>query len=147
MRTIGMMLVLAVAATVPAAAQAGAGGAGGQGGGGGRRSMMEAPKSGQGILTGITLNAEQQKKVDELWAKNEPQRQEQMEKMQKMRESGTRPDSATMAANRAARQAQVNQYRAILTPDQQKVFDENVAKMRERMGGPGGPGGPPPARQ
>lgn len=130
MRTIGMALVLAAVMAFPAAAQ---------GGGPPRRGMMEAPKSGEGILQGITLTSEQQKKVDSMWAANEPRRNAQMEQMRAMRESGTRPDSATMAANRAMRQAHLNEYRAILAPDQQKVFDENLSKMRARMGG--GPGG------
>jgi Spy/CpxP family protein refolding chaperone len=130
------MLVLAVFTTGPALAQ------GGQGQG---RGMMEAPKSGEGVLKGITLTADQQKKVDSIWKATEPMRMAQMEKMRAMRESGTRPDSATMAAMRAQRQVHVKEYRSLLTADQQKVFDKNLAEMRERKGGRGaGPGGPPP---
>ena len=138
MRTIGTMLVLAVFTAAPALAQ------GGPGGQGQRRGMMEAPKSGEGILKGITLTADQQKKVDSMWKANEPMRMAQMEKMQAMRETGTRPDSATMAAMRAQRQVHLNEYRGLLTAEQQKVFDQNVAETRQRMGGMGPGAGAPP---
>lgn len=120
---LGLMLVAA-----PVAAQAT-----------GRRSMMDGPKSGEGVLRDITLTADQQARVDSMWKANEPRRNEQMAKMQAMRQGGQRPDSATMAANRAARQAQVREYRNVLTAEQQKVFDKNVAEAMERMGS----GGPP----
>ena len=132
------MLGLALVMAAPVAAQ------GGPGGQGQRRAMMEAPKSGEGILKGITLSADQQKKIDEMWKANEPRRTAQMEMMQKMRDSGERPDSATRAAMRAERQKQVNEYRAVLTPEQQKVFDSNVAEMRGRMQGMGGGAGAQP---
>lgn len=138
MRTSIAVLGLVLVMAAPVAAQ------GGPGGQGQRRGMMEAPKSGEGILKGITLTSDQQKKVDSMWKANEPMRTAQMERMQAMRESGTRPDSATMAAMRAQRQVHLNEYRAMLTADQQKVFDQNVAETRERMGGMGPGAGAPP---
>ncbi len=131
MRTTWAVVGLMVALAAPAAAQ-----------GGGNRGMMNAPKSGQGVLKGITLTADQQKKVDSIWNANAPKREEQMAKMRAMRESGERPDSATRAAMRAARQAQLKVYRDILTPDQQQVFDRNIAEGMQRMGRPSGGASP-----
>ena len=142
--------VLALAA--PLAAQ---GGGGGRGPGRGMGGEMGPPRSGQGLLKGITLTDAQQKLVDSLYKVNEPIRAQMMENMRKQRESGQRPDSAQMAAMRTIRDAHQKQYRDILTPEQQPVFDQNVAEMQKRMqermrgggmGGPGGPGGPPPAK-
>lgn len=130
MRTTWAVLGLMVALAAPAAAQ-----------GGGNRSM-EGPKSGKGVLQGITLTAAQQAQVDSIWNANAPKREEQMAKMKAMRESGERPDSATRASMRAARQAQLKVYRDILTPDQQKVFDKNIAEGMQRMGRPSGGASP-----
>jgi Spy/CpxP family protein refolding chaperone len=138
MHRYAMGAVLALVMALPAAAQGGPGAPGGA-----RRAMMEAPKSGQGVLEGITLSQEQQEQVDALWKANEGKRNEQMAAMRAMREAGTPPDSASMASMRAARQAQLDEYRKVLTPEQQKVFDQNVAAMRERAGGRGpAPGRP-----
>jgi len=87
------------------------------------------PQSGTGIFTGITLTADQQKKVDSLYAANQPMR----DKMRAQMESGQKPDSAQMAAMREARQKAAASYRSVLTPDQQKIFDKNLADMQERM--------------
>jgi Spy/CpxP family protein refolding chaperone len=51
---------------------------------------------------------------------------------------------------KAAMEDRQSKVRAVLTPDQQKKYDEMVAKMKERMGehhdhgGPGGGGDNPP---
>ena len=87
------------------------------------------PQSGTGIFTGITLTADQQKKVDSLYASNQPMR----DKMRAQMESGQKPDSAQMMAMRDARQKAAASYRSVLTPDQQKIFDKNIADMQERM--------------
>jgi Spy/CpxP family protein refolding chaperone len=118
-------------------------------GGGGMRGPMGPPQSGQGIFQGITLTADQQKKVDSVWKAYEPVRQEQQEKMRAMRDAGTMPDSATRVQMMAMRAAHWGDMRTTLTPEQQKVFDKNTAEMKERMGGMmrgqgAGPGGPPP---
>lgn len=129
-RTFLLAGLLAVLAT-PAFAQ-----------GGGGMGRMGPPTSGQGLLRGITLTADQQKKVDSIWNANASSR----EKMRSMMQSGQRPDSAQRAQMMAEREKTQAAYRGLLTADQQKVFDKNVAEMRERMrgmGGPGGPGGPP----
>jgi hypothetical protein len=43
------------------------------------------------------------------------------------------PDSATRAKLRALFGNQDEEIRALLTPDQQKVWDQNVTEMRNRM--------------
>ena len=129
----GLLALLAA----PAFAQGGPG----TGQGGGRGRMMGPPKSGEGMLQGITLSADQQKKVDSIWKSNEPMR----EQMRKQMDSGQRPDSAMREQMMAQREKTMQSYRAVLTPDQQKTFDKNAAEMRERMRNMrGGQGGPPP---
>lgn len=92
------------------------------------------PQSNSGIFKDITLAPAQQKKVDSLWTANLPMR----EKVRAQMESGQQPDSAQMATFRALRERSVASYRAILTLDQQKVFDRNIADMQARMGTMGG---------
>jgi Spy/CpxP family protein refolding chaperone len=87
------------------------------------------PQSGAGIFSGITLTPAQQKQVDSLYASNQPMR----DKMRAQMESGQRPDSAQMVTLRAQRAKILGSYRGFLTPDQQKVFDKNVAEMQARM--------------
>lgn len=87
------------------------------------------PQSGAGIFTGITLTSAQQKAVDSLYAANQPMR----DKMRAQMQSGQKPDSAQRAAMRDMRRKAAASYRGILTPDQQVVFDKNLADMQERM--------------
>ncbi len=50
---------------------------------------------------------------------------------------GSPPDSATREKIRGLFRHELNDIRAVLTADQQKAFDQNVAEMREgRRGGP-----------
>jgi hypothetical protein len=94
-----------------------------------QQRMGGPPQSGAGIFTGITLTADQQKQVDALYASNQPMR----DKMRAQMQSGQRPDSAQMMQMRAQRSKTLASYRGFLTPDQQKVFDKNVAEMDARM--------------
>ena len=48
-----------------------------------------------------------------------------------------RPDSATREQMREHFRRIADEVRAVLTPDQQKVWDQNVAELRARR--PGGP--------
>ena len=73
---------------------------------------------------GITLNAEQAK-VDSITAKYRGQ--------MPAFTPGTPPDSATRAKMRELFGNQDEEIRALLTPDQQKVWDQNVTEMRNRM--------------
>jgi len=105
-------LVGMVALAAPAAY---AQGGGGQGGGRGMQRLMH----------GITLDAKQQASVDSI----QKEFRAQMPPMQQ----GTPPDSATRAKGREVMQKQYAAVRNVLTADQQKVFDKNLADMRSEM--------------
>jgi Spy/CpxP family protein refolding chaperone len=112
-----LSISLVLLATTVAAAQSPVGGPGG-GGAFGQRRM-------QRLLQGITLTAEQQAKVDSITAKYRAQLPAFT--------PGTPPDSATRAKMRELYGNQDEEIRALLTPDQQKVWDQNVTEMRNRM--------------
>jgi Spy/CpxP family protein refolding chaperone len=61
--------------------------------------------------------------------------------------AGTPPDSATRAQFHALRTQHRSDLRAVLTPDQQQIFDQNLATRRprteQRIRGGGGQGGNP----
>jgi Spy/CpxP family protein refolding chaperone len=80
----------------------------------------------QRLLQGITLTAAQQAKVDSITARYAAQ--------MPAFTPGAPPDSATRAKMRDLYQKQDAEIRALLTADQQKVFDTNVDQMRARMG-------------
>ena len=91
------------------------------GGGPGRRMEM--------LFQGITLTSEQRAKVDSI----QKHYREQMPSLT----PGTPPDSATREKIRGLLRHQADDIRAVLTPEQQSVFDKNVAAMRaRRAGGP-----------
>ncbi len=123
-------LALAALAASPAIAQAPPGGGrGGMGQGGPNRRM-------QMLFNGITLTAQQQAKVDSIEAAYRP-------RMQALFTPGQRPDSAGRARMADLRKQENADLRGVLTPEQQTVFDKNVANM-PMMGGPRG--GPPGGR-
>lgn len=101
------------------AAHAQGGGGGGQGGRGRQMEMM---------MQGITLTDAQKASVDSIGQAFRAQ-------MPAMT-PGTPPDSATRAKRTEVMQKQSAAIRAVLTPDQQKVFDKNVETMRANMGRP-----------
>ena len=81
------------------------------------------------LLTGITLTPEQQAKVDSIQAYY----REQMPSFT----AESPPDSATRDKVRGLFRHEVEDFRAVLTADQQKVFDTNLAELRKgRRGGP-----------
>jgi Spy/CpxP family protein refolding chaperone len=110
--SVGLML----AAAALAGAQSPGGGMGG--GGFAQRRM-------QRLLQGITLTADQRAKVDSITARYRAQMPSFT--------PGTPPDSATRAKMRSLMGNQDEEIRALLTPDQQKVWDQNVTEMRNRM--------------
>jgi hypothetical protein len=83
------------------------------------------------LLQGITLSAEQQAKADSL-GKN------MMGEMQKMRADSTVDRETRMAKGREMRTKHMDALKAILTDEQKKVFDKNVADMQARMQQGGG---------
>jgi Spy/CpxP family protein refolding chaperone len=83
------------------------------------------------LMQGITLTDAQQKSVDGIRANYQPQ-------MQAARESQNRDQM------RSLMQQQTADIRKVLTPDQQVIFDKNLATARSNMqNGQGGGGGQP----
>jgi len=84
------------------------------------------------LLKGITLSDQQKAKLDSL------QESHRVERMAFT--PGAPADSAQMAARRAMMRRHNDEIRALLTPEQQKVFDKNLedmrAMMQNRQGGP-----------
>lgn len=88
-------------------------------------------------LQGITLTPEQQTQVDAIVAKTRAALPEMT--------PGTPPSEADREKIMKISTESLNEVRAVLTPDQQAVFDKNVAAMKERMQGMRGmSGGAPP---
>ena len=113
-------------AQAPAPAQQG--GPGGGGRGGFNRAM-----------NGIELTEAQKAKVGEIQAKYQPELQAIRESMQG---GGDRAEAFTKM--QAIRDKMNPEIRAVLTADQQVIFDKNLAEQKARMeqmrqgGGPGG---------
>jgi protein CpxP len=76
-------------------------------------------------LEGITLTAAQQAKVDSIAAATRAQ--------MPAFTPGTPMSDADRAKARSLAAASVQQVRAVLTPEQQKIYDKNVAAMQQRM--------------
>jgi Spy/CpxP family protein refolding chaperone len=112
------LVALSIGLALGAAAVAGAQSPGAEGGGFAGRRM-------QRLLQGITLTAQQQATVDSITTKYRAQMPPFT--------PGSRPDSATRAKMRTLFGNQDEEIRAVLTPDQQKVWDQNVTEMRNRM--------------
>ncbi len=110
-----VVAALAALAAAPAIAQQGP--PGGQGGFAQRRMQM--------LLNGITLTPVQQAKVDSI-------QKDYQAKMPPFT-PGQMPDSATRAQRFELMRQQNMAIRGVLTPDQQTVFDKNVADMNARM--------------
>ena len=116
-----------------AGAQAPAGAPQQQGGpGGGGRGFNRT-------LNGIELTDAQKAKVAEIQAKYQPELQAIRESMQ-----GGGDRAEAMTKMQAINDKRNPEIRAVLTPDQQVIFDKNLAEQKARMeqmrqgGGPGG---------
>jgi Spy/CpxP family protein refolding chaperone len=94
----------------------------------------------QALLRGITLSTDQQQRIDSIRTRYRAQADQ-------MRQQGGGGDRDAMRTQmRAQLEKQQAEIRAVLTPDQQTQFDQNVAAVRSRMQQGGGrPGGAPPA--
>jgi Spy/CpxP family protein refolding chaperone len=77
------------------------------------------------MLQGITLTDTQRVQIDSIVARSNAA----MPAFQ----PGQRPDSAAMATRREATAARDRQIRAVLTADQQRVFDANIEEIRANM--------------
>ena len=100
---------------------------GGQGGGRGQFMQRRVER----LLQGITLTAAQQHQVDSIVSATSAQ--------MPAFTPGQMPDSATRAHSRALMDSENAAIRALLTPDEQKIWDTNVQNqpMRRGMGGGG----------
>ncbi|HEX8848184.1 MAG TPA: hypothetical protein VF761_01495 [Gemmatimonadaceae bacterium] len=104
----------------------------GRGMGGGERMQ-------QMLFNGITLTSAQQAQIDSIQARHRGE-------MQGLDPRNNPDDREKM---RQMMETRMSEIRAVLTADQQAVFDKNVADMRARRGGRGmggPPQGAPPAR-
>jgi Spy/CpxP family protein refolding chaperone len=123
-RRLAAVTLAAVLSAGGAAAQNPPGGGPGQGGPGG---MMQ--RRVQMLLQGITVTPAQQARIDTII-------QQTMAQMPPMT-PGTPPDSATRALRRALSMRQDSTIRAMLTPEQQQVWDRNAAAMPQPGRRPG----------
>src|ERR1044072_3416060 len=112
---VGMTTVAAAQSTEPQQGR-------GEGRGGGRMSEW--------LLKDINLTDAQKDQLKTIREKYVPQ---QMELRKAVQATGGPPDEATRAKMMALQQKQSAEIRAILTADQQVVFDKNVAAMKARM--------------
>jgi protein CpxP len=101
----------------------------GQRQGGGRGNQMAM------LMQGITLTADQQTKVDSISAKYMAARRELMNEQDQ---------EARRTKGREMMGKQQEEVKALLTDEQKKVFEKNVADMQARM--QQGGGGRPPQR-
>jgi Spy/CpxP family protein refolding chaperone len=101
----------------------------------------EPPQQGQGearrgdrmggmLLKDITLTDAQKDQIKTIREKYLPQ---QVELRKQAQAVGGPPDEATRAKMMDLQNKQAADIRAILTADQQKVFDKNLAEMKDRM--------------
>ena len=122
-RIAALGVALLVGSSAIAGAQAAAPGAPPQGGPGG-------PGGGRGgigrILTGITLTEAQQTKFNEIQAKYQPL-------LTAARESAGGDRAAMMKAMTPINDKMYPELRAVLTPEQQTVFDKNLEERKARM--------------
>jgi Spy/CpxP family protein refolding chaperone len=114
--------LMALSATAAPAQNPPPGGPGGPGGMGNRRMQM--------MLTGITLTAPQQARVDSIVAAFRAQ--------MPAFTPGTPPDSAAMALRRTLSARQDSSVRTLLTPEQQAVWDRNAEQARTMQRRPPG---------
>ena len=112
---VGMTTVAAAQSTEPQ-----------QGQGEGRRGG----RMGEWLLKDITLTDAQKDQIKTIREKYLPQ---QVELRKAVQATGGPPDDATRAKMMDLQQKQSDEIRAVLTADQQAVFDKNVAAMKARM--------------
>ena len=82
------------------------------------------------LFEGITLNASQQAAIDGIRAKYRAEHGKTMQSGNTP--NGSRRDGAARAKMTGMMEQQNAEIRAVLDADQQKVFDANVATMKER---------------
>jgi Spy/CpxP family protein refolding chaperone len=132
-RIAALGVALLAGSTAVAGAQAGTQAPAQQGGPGGGRGGFNRS------LNGIELTEAQKAKVAEIQAKYQPDLQALRESMQ-----GGGDRAAAFTKMQAIRDKMNPEIRAVLTAEQQVIFDKNLAEQKARMeqmrqgGGPGG---------
>lgn len=104
----------------------------------GERGRMQGRHMGA-IFRGIELTDAQKEQLKAVHERYRPQMQALRPESRRERgDSTARPDSATRAKAHALMTQRHADIRAILTADQQAIFDKNVASMKERGARKGG---------
>ena len=96
----------------------------------GQGEMRRGGGMGGLLLKDITLTDAQKNQIKTIREKYLPQ---QMELRKAVQATGTPPDDATRAKMSDLQAKQSAEIRAILTADQQVIFDRNAAEMKARM--------------
>jgi Spy/CpxP family protein refolding chaperone len=96
----------------------------------GQGEMRRGGGMGGMLLKDITLTDAQKAQVKTIREKYLPQ---QLELRKAAQATGGPPDEATRSKMMELQEKQAAEIRAILTADQQKVFDGNLKEMRDRM--------------
>jgi Spy/CpxP family protein refolding chaperone len=121
-------IALCAGASVASAQGAPAGAPPRQGGPQGGGPGMRGGRGMAMLFEGITLTDAQQKSVQDIGAKY----REQMMALMPNGMGGGPPDDATRAKMTDLRTKQQAEIRALLTPEQQTVFDKNIAEAKKR---------------
>ena len=96
----------------------------------GKGEMRRGGGMGGMLLKDITLTDAQKEQIKTIREKYMPQ---QMELRKAAQATGSSPDEATRGKMMDLQAKQVADIRAVLTADQQAVFDKNLAEMKARM--------------
>jgi Spy/CpxP family protein refolding chaperone len=119
-RTLQVVAAALALASVSVTAQAQGGGGGGGGGGRGNPAAQRAA-----LFEGITLTADQQVKVDTAYA----QATAKMMELRKDIPQGTQMTDEQRQKSQAINADRTKAIKAILTAEQNAIFDKNVEKM------------------
>lgn len=117
--------VLAAALVVASASVAQAQGGGGGGGNQERMAQQRAM-----MFEGITLGADQKTRIDSIQGASRKARQD----LNAGATQGTPPSPEMREKRQAIMADEQKAIKAVLTKEQNEVFDKNMAAMRERMG-------------
>ena len=106
----------------------------GQGGWQGSRMRHRGGRGGDRMFEGLNLTKDQRAQINLIRDRYKLQ-------ADSLRMGGSAHDSTSRAAFRSLMTQEMGEIRNVLTPDQQKQFDDRMAKMRERRARHGGQGG------
>jgi Spy/CpxP family protein refolding chaperone len=95
----------------------------------GQGEMRRGGKMGGMLLKDITLTDAQKDQVKTIREKYAPR---QLEIRKAVQATGVAPDDATRARMTELQNQQAAEIRAVLTADQQVIFDRNLAEMKAR---------------